>query len=651
MTGEYEISLTNGVTLTTIHPLEVNGPGNLSTPRQIQQAKPSLAIGAVSTVSPNGVFYLEGDQSDYFSIGLGFVIEGSTSNDGSYVVANLPVPGSTPTTNGVWYNSGTNRTYVIVTTSIPSAVGAMGQVVLNMIVLNGLLSYRFVPSFNFSIQDSGSIDGTYTVDTIGSWEANNTTYIPVNSPIPAVTLPLGSVVYSVVADTQTSLSLPGRGVLNYGELIIDNFVHHLENFANSSPPLNPLVGQLWYDTSSSELKTCTSNGSPALWDVVATQEYVDTEIATHANDTTLHLSVDQNTFLDNFESAGTITGSISSDLHAMTGYTSNAGSVYTNIDSRVLRSGDTMTGFLELHADPTNPMHAATKQYVDSIASSVVTTWKAPVKVLDQTIYVDASTFPITGIVDGVSLNVGDRVLFSNVGSGSPFVTTIESGVWIWTGGSPEWVMDSSPRETGDVVYVIDGTSAGVVVAFDVNDTWTQISGSGATWARGTYTIPPGSPIPTTIVVPVTYDDPEYLLVFLNGQKTILNEDFVQSVTPNAIDWTGIPLVSGDVFEFYAGISSFAPTPVSTPVSTPGAKIDELIADGSGTQSIFAPTNVSVQNKTATTAFQQVFVNGLLQKEGSAYTVISFGSPPVDVIQFNPGSEPPANADVTIYAL
>ena len=31
----------------------------------------------------------------------------------------------------------------------------------------------------------------------------------------------------------------------------------------------------------------------------------------------------------------------------------------------VLKAGDTMTGFLNLHSDPTYIMHAATKQYVD----------------------------------------------------------------------------------------------------------------------------------------------------------------------------------------------------------------------------------------------------------------------------------------------
>lgn len=36
------------------------------------------------------------------------------------------------------------------------------------------------------------------------------------------------------------------------------------------------------------------------------------------------------------------------------------------IGSFVLKQGDVMTGFLQLHADPTDPFHAATKQYVDN---------------------------------------------------------------------------------------------------------------------------------------------------------------------------------------------------------------------------------------------------------------------------------------------
>ena len=42
-------------------------------------------------------------------------------------------------------------------------------------------------------------------------------------------------------------------------------------------------------------------------------------------------------------------------------------------DNLVLRAGSTMLGYLTLHADPTNNLHAATKQYVDAKTASIVT--------------------------------------------------------------------------------------------------------------------------------------------------------------------------------------------------------------------------------------------------------------------------------------
>lgn len=44
-----------------------------------------------------------------------------------------------------------------------------------------------------------------------------------------------------------------------------------------------------------------------------------------------------------------------------------------NIENKVNRTGDKMTGSLELYADPTLPMEGATKKYVDEKTSSIVT--------------------------------------------------------------------------------------------------------------------------------------------------------------------------------------------------------------------------------------------------------------------------------------
>jgi len=54
--------------------------------------------------------------------------------------------------------------------------------------------------------------------------------------------------------TATSLQLFGRGLTEYGEKLQNNLVHILENFADSSQPSNPVVGQLWYDTQLGAIK-------------------------------------------------------------------------------------------------------------------------------------------------------------------------------------------------------------------------------------------------------------------------------------------------------------------------------------------------------------------------------------------------------------
>jgi hypothetical protein len=59
----------------------------------------------------------------------------------------------------------------------------------------------------------------------------------------------------------------------------------------------------------------------------------------------------------------TLSGAPTSSNHAATkAYVDSAAS------ARVAKAGDTMTGFLTLHANPTANLHAATKAYVDTVA-------------------------------------------------------------------------------------------------------------------------------------------------------------------------------------------------------------------------------------------------------------------------------------------
>lgn len=58
----------------------------------------------------------------------------------------------------------------------------------------------------------------------------------------------------------TSLTLIGSDYSGYGEIINENFVQLLESFANTIEPSNPTKGQLWFDSSLSQLKVYDGEG-------------------------------------------------------------------------------------------------------------------------------------------------------------------------------------------------------------------------------------------------------------------------------------------------------------------------------------------------------------------------------------------------------
>ena len=63
-----------------------------------------------------------------------------------------------------------------------------------------------------------------------------------------VTIPDGSI------DQSTALTFLGKNYAGYGQVIGQNFLYLLENFASTSQPKNPIQGQLWYDAENLQLK-------------------------------------------------------------------------------------------------------------------------------------------------------------------------------------------------------------------------------------------------------------------------------------------------------------------------------------------------------------------------------------------------------------
>ena len=204
-------------------------------------------------------------------------------------------------------------------------------------------------------------------------------------------------------DRDSDLRLYGLGTLRWGEGVDENLYRLLENYAcpakelgdynpstgnndynpgtdpilpkdeNDLGPGNgvttPVLGQLWYNTTSESLYVYEStgwqavaqglffadgsvpmtgnldlggflainSGTPSNPQDLTPKSYVDAHIA----DASLHLTSDQNTFLDGLN-LPTLT---SVEVNQLIGVTSN---VQTQIDSKVAKAGDTLTGNLTM---------------------------------------------------------------------------------------------------------------------------------------------------------------------------------------------------------------------------------------------------------------------------------------------------------------
>ena len=179
------------------------------------------------------------------------------------------------------------------------------------------------------------------------------------------------------------------------------------------------------------------------------------------------------------------------ELNYVDGVTS---AIQTQLDAMVEKAGDTMTGFLTLHADPTSNLHAATKSYVDEVAQGVALKPAADA----------ASTANISGTYNNGSSGVGatmtfaaaasfsvDGVTFDTVGQGlllKDQTSALQNGrYYLSTVGDAgtAWVFtrcgycDTSDEIPGGYIFIQGGTA-------NASTGWVMTVADAATFTVGT---------------------------------------------------------------------------------------------------------------------------------------------------------------------
>ena len=93
-----------------------------------------------------------------------------------------------------------------------------------------------------------------------------------------------TIVQDASVDQTTDLIFVGRNYAGYGEIQNENFVKLLENFSNSTPPANPILGQTWYNTLDNTLNVCYSQAegiTPAKFKTLSklNSSYIEPDVA------------------------------------------------------------------------------------------------------------------------------------------------------------------------------------------------------------------------------------------------------------------------------------------------------------------------------------------------------------------------------------
>jgi hypothetical protein len=323
----------------------------------------------------------------------------------------------------------------------------------------------------------------------------------------------------------------------------------------------------------------------------------------------------------------------------------------TALDTKLDLAGGTMTGKITLDGDPTQALHAATKQYVDSAEAGLST--KPQV--------VAATTTNLSGTYDNgtagvnATLNLGQLATLDIDGVTSwslldgillkDQTTAAENGRWvvdqIGNGTDTDWILrrcslcDTADEIPGAYIFVIDGTSneqTGWVLHVDDPATFTvgtddidvyQFAGAGAVTA-GTNVSVSGAQV-SVVDAPVfagTVDASAAGVEFSDGTQTKAGVPSVTGFVEKTASYTLDTLDHQDnIVEMNMSAAGTFTIPTDAALAWPvGASMD-VFASGTGEITIAGDTGVTV-NSTPGLILRTQWSSATLLKRGADSWVV-----------------------------
>ncbi|MGH9671446.1 MAG: hypothetical protein ACRD3A_15185 [Terriglobales bacterium] len=298
---------------------------------------------------------------------------------------------------------------------------------------------------------------------------------------------------------------------------------------------------------------------------VVTRQYVDGALATKAdNATVVHRTGDEDV-------GGVKSFSASPTVPTPTTDTAAANKVYVdsafasiNLNNYVLKSGDTMTGFLTLSGNPTQSLHASTKSYVDSQVAT---------RALDSAVVHLAGTETVTGVKTFSSSPAVPTPTTDTAATNKAYVDSVAGG------GSSIFVLKAGDTMTGPLTLSGDPTLAGHASNKNYVDTQvgTRALDSAVVHLTGNETIAGIKQFSSSPTVPAPA-----------AAADASNKSYVDTqVGTRALDSAVVHLTGN---ETVAGIKQFSSSP-TVPAPTIGtaaankAYVDSVAGGGGGTGS------------------------------------------------------------------